>query len=312
MSDSKKALVKIAEKAPAPKMVLARSLEEAPPRAFVHVDAAGNVRSPARYRALQAASYGFVGLAVGSVTLIYGAILGPAGVAIGLGLGAWCGWHIRRGLRLQKATRLLVHDQLDEAETILRDILEGWRVPKATRALAEQNLAACYVRRGGYEEALTHQRKAMELYAQMRRKSLFAHTVGYAEITTLINLGRVGEARQRLEQKGKTPEGDYLKVQHWVAELYVLLAEGNHQLAAEDLHERSRKALQITGASALLGLCSWAFTKIADEDFAWHLLREAYDRKTGTTLERGLPKVWEWMEAHRQAAQVVDKEPEET
>ncbi len=54
--DPTEALVKRAESSPAPPMVLADSLEKAPPKAFVHVDGRGQVRSPARYRALQALS----------------------------------------------------------------------------------------------------------------------------------------------------------------------------------------------------------------------------------------------------------------
>jgi tetratricopeptide (TPR) repeat protein len=294
-------------------MVMAESLEAAAPRTFVHVDQNGQVRSPARYKALQALSYGAAGAIVAGVTGIYGALLGPPGVLIGLGLGAWVGWQIRRGLKLQEATRLLVHDRLDEAEALLNQILKSWRVPKGVRALAAQNLGAVYTRRGNYEEALKHQRAAMLVYAKMRKKSPFAHTVGYSEMTTLVNLGRHGEARQRFEQlQGVVPAGDYLRLQHWAAELYICLAEGEHRISSDDLHERSHVALGITGAAALLGLCAWAHVNAKDKDTdqAWHLLREAFDRKTGTGLERGLPKLWTWMQEHRAEAGVPEPEPE--
>ena len=61
---------------------------------------------------------------------------------------------------------LLVHDQLDEAEALLRKVLTSWRCPKHVAALAEQNLGAVYNRRGNFEEALAHQRAAMTLYAR--------------------------------------------------------------------------------------------------------------------------------------------------
>src|SRR5262245_60670357 len=115
-------------------MVLADSLASAPPRAFVHVDQNGQVRSPDRYRMLQAMSYGSAAAIVSGVTLVYGALLGVPGVAIGFGLAAWVGWHVRRGLKLQEATRLLVHDRLEEAEALLRQVLAGWRVPRQVRA----------------------------------------------------------------------------------------------------------------------------------------------------------------------------------
>ena len=310
--DPTHALVKRAESTPAPPMEMARSLAEARPKAFVHVDAHGNVRSPSRYRAIQAASYGAAGAIVAGVTVVYGALLGVPGVAIGVGLGAYVGWHVRRGLKLQRATRLLVHDRLDEAEALLKDVLAGWRVPRAVRALAEQNLGSVAVRRGDFEEALKHERAAMTLYARRRKRSLFSHTVDYAEITTLVNLGRVGEARQRLEQKhGVVPTGDYLRLQHWTSELYLCLAEGEHRLPADELHERAKTALGITGAAALLGLTAWAHAQLGDTDQAWHLLREAYDRKSGIGLERALPRLWEWMEAHKTEAEVPPKPAED-
>jgi len=206
---------------------------------------------------------------------------------------------------LHKATVLLVHDQLDEAEALLRKVLASWRCPKHVAALAEQNLGAVYNRRGNFEEALAHQRAAMTLYARGNAKSPMRQVVEYAEIITLVNLGRVGEARQRLDQKqGKVPEGDYLRMQHWGAELYVCLAEGEHRLDPEQLHQCAIAALKITGAAALLGLSAWAHWKLGDTDQAWHLLNEAYDRRQGVRLERSLPLLWKWMEEHAKEAGV--------
>jgi hypothetical protein len=288
----------------APKMVLARSLEDAPPRAFVHVDNQGRVRSPTRYRVLQAMSYGAAGVVAVGVTAFYGALLGPAGWAIGAGVSAYLGWHIRRGRRVERAARLIMHDRLDEAEAILQSVLRSWRCPKPLRALAEQNLAMIRLRRGEFEAALAHERTAMTLYARLRSKSVFARTVEYWEVSTLVNLDRTGEARQRLEQRGPAPAGDYLRLQHWMAELYVCLAEGEHRLTSDELHERARTALSITGASALLGLTAWAHAYRKDTDQAWHLLREAYDRRSAFPLDRAFPKLHAWMEAHAAEAGV--------
>jgi hypothetical protein len=305
------ALVRVPERGPAPEMKLARTLAEAAPRTFVHVDGSGQVRSPARYRAMQALSYGTAGAIVASVTLIYGGLLGPPGIAIGAGLAAYLGWNLRRGLKLQRATALIVHDRLDEAERLLDSVLRSFRVPKQVRALAEHNLGSIATRRGNYEEALSHERAAMTIYAGARRRSPMQRIVEYAEMTTLVNLGRVGEARQRLDQKkGVVPTGDYLRMQHWVAELYVCLAEGAHTLDPDVLHERARVALSVTGAAALLGLCSWAHHQVGDVDQAWHLLREAYDRKEGLRIDRALPLLNTWMEANAAAAGAVAPEPQ--
>jgi hypothetical protein len=295
-ADSSAALVR-----QAPEMDLAPSLEKASSRSFVHIDGHGQVRSPARYRALNALSYGAAATLVTLVTVAYGALLGLPGVLLGLGLGGWIGWHVRRRMRIQDAVRHMVHDQLDEAETILKEILSSFRLPRRDRALAEQNLAGVYSRRGDYEEALRHQRIAMQLYAKaslLGSRRPLVRVVEYAEVMTLVNLNRVGEARHRLERL-QMPQGDYLRVLHWAAEMYVGLCDNDHRLTIDELHERSRVALTMTGGAALLGLCAWANLFSRQEDEAWHLLREAYDRQTGMKLDKTMPHLWKWMEAHR-------------
>jgi hypothetical protein len=206
---------------------------------------------------------------------------------------------------------LIAHDRLDEAEALLGEVGKSWPRPKSARALIEQNLAAIAGRRGDFEGALTHQRAAMQLYARAGRRgrSAMARLVEYAEITTLVNLGRVGEARHRLDERlANPPRGNYLKLQAWVAELYVCLAEGEHRLDGDQLHERARSALQITGAAALLGLCAWAHYQIGDPDQGAHLLAEAFDRRDGQLIERLLPKLHTWMEEHAKEARAAKDE----
>jgi tetratricopeptide (TPR) repeat protein len=297
---------------PAPPMHLADSLASAQPRAFVHVDSEGQVRSPTRYKVLQAASYAAAGSVVAAVTGVYGALLGPPGVLIGLGLGAYLGWHVRRGRRLQEAVTLLAHDRLEEAEQMLNEVRFSFRCPRPLRAMAEQNLGSIASRRGDYETALEHQRQALVLYARMRRKNPMRQLTEYAEVVTLVNLGRTGEARQRFDARvgDGPPAGDYLKLQHWVAELYVCLAEGSHRIDGDELHARARIALAVNGAAALLGLLAWAEHEAGDREFAWHLLREAFDRRRQLHLKEGLPLLHAWMEANAEAAEVDVKELE--
>ncbi len=313
--DERKALVPVETRAlvkadPVPPVVLARTLEEAEPRTFVHIDGRGQVRSPARYRAIEMATYGAMGGLTLAITLVYGAALGLPGVAVGGAVAFWFAFLLRRGRSLQKATVLIAHDRLDEAEALLAQVARSWPRPKSARALIEQNLAAIRARRGDFEGALSHQRAAMELYARSGRRgrTAMARLVEYAEITTLVNLGRVGEARHRLDERLKTPaNGNYLQLQAWVAELYVCLAEGEHRLDADQLHERARTGLTITGAAALLGLCAWAHYHAGDKDQGAHLLGEAIDRREGQLIERLLPKLHEWMEAHAsEATRLVD------
>ena len=291
---------------PAPPMHLAASLATAAPRAFVHVDSDGQVRSPARYKALQAVSYAAAGSVVAGVTGVYGALLGPPGVLIGLGLGAYLMWHVRRGRRLQEAVTLLAHDRLDEAEQLLNEVRFSFRCPRPLRAMAEQNLGSICSRRGDYETALEHQRSALMMYSRMRRKNPMRQLTEYAEVVTLVNLGRTGEARQRFDARSGdgAPTGDYLRLQHWVAELYVSLAEGSHRFDGDELHARARIALQVSGAAALLALLAWAELEAGDRDFAWHLLRESFDRRRQLHLKEGLPLLHNWMEANAEAAGV--------
>jgi hypothetical protein len=93
-------------------------------------------------------------------------------------------------------------------------------------------------------------------------------------------------------------------MQHWVAELYITLAEGSHRFDGDELHTRSRVALAVSGAAALLGLLAWAEHEAGDADFAWHLLREAFDRRRQLHIKEGLPLLHAWMEANAEAAGV--------
>ncbi len=249
-------------------------------------------------------SYAAAGTVVAGVTGIYGALLGPPGVLIGLGLGAYLAWHVRRARRLQDAVTLLAHDRLEEAEQKLNEVRFSFRCPRPLRAMAEQNLGAIATRRGDYELALEHQRAALVLYARMRRKNPMRQLTEYAEAVTLVNLGRTGEARQRFDARiGEgAPVGDYLKLQHWVAELYICLAEGSHRIDGDELHSRARVALAVSGASALLALLAWAEHESGDRDFAWHLLREAFDRRRQLHLKEALPILAVWMDGNAGAA----------
>jgi len=298
------ALVPVVPAAPAPPMELADSLATAPPRAFVHVDSDGQVRSPTRYKALQAVSYVAAGSVVAGVTGIYGALLGPPGVLVGLGLAALLGWHVRRHRRLQEAVTLLAHDRLEEAEQVLNEVRFSFNCPRPLRAMAEQNLGAIASRRGDYEAALEHQRAALVLYARVRKKEPMRQLTEYAEVVTLVNLGRTGEARQRFDARSGDgpPLGDYLRLQHWIAELYICLAEGGHRIDGDELHARARIGLQISGAAALLGLLAWAEHEAGDQEFAWHLLREAYDRRKQLHIKEGLPLLQAWMDSHASSA----------
>lgn len=294
----------LAVRAPVPPLVLAKDLAAATPRSFVHIDRKGQVRSPARFKAIQAGAYATIGGSILLLTILYGAMFGIPGAAVGLGLGALFTRNIGRVRKIQKAARLIVHDRVDEAEALLAPLAA--RGSRRVRAMAEQNLAACELRRGRYAEALAYQRAAIALHGRARRRSPFQTMVELGEVTTLVNLDRVKEARELFDRRHATvPEGDFLRIHHWAAELYVAMAEGKHAIDADELHDRARIALGMSSGVTLLALCAWAHRVGGDEDLAWHLLREAIDRRGDLPIDRLLPRLHAWMEANAAAAQAA-------
>lgn len=293
MSSSHRALVPVrSTKEPR----LARSLDTATPRSVVHVDKRGNVRSPARYRALQ--GLGYVSMAsTAALPVLYGLLLGVPGAVLGMGLAGFFGVRIRHNLTLRRAGNLLVHGDTERAEAVLERLSRARLIQRQTRALAHQNLATCRVRHDDFEGALHHVRRARDLHR--RSRGLYAAMAAYLEMHILIGLDRVQEARAMLDTLGPVPEGEYLRVTHWTAELHVCLAEGEHGLAEDELHERARKGLAMTVGSTLLGLTAWAYDHIGDADMSAHLLAEAFDRLADDRIEHMMPKLYAWMVTHR-------------
>lgn len=288
---------------------LARNLEEASMRQLVHVDNRGRTRSPARYRAITAASYTAIGVLVAGAGAMWASTFGLLpGLAVGGAFAAWCGWILRPTFLVRRGTRLLLDERYDEAIALMTRARRGFAVPRQARALAEQNLGIAYAWQGDFERALTHQRAALRLH-RGRRRGLYARMAAYSAITTLVNLDRVADARGELAAlPAPDADSDYLQVLHWSADLYVCMAEGRHELAADALHERALTALKITNAAALLGLVAWAHHHVGDLDQAFHLLREAYAREWSPGLQRGMPRLYSWMEEQRAQA-AVDNDP---
>ncbi|MBI5495500.1 MAG: tetratricopeptide repeat protein [Deltaproteobacteria bacterium] len=276
---------------------LARSLAEAPVRSLVHVDRHGRVRSPARYRVLRAASYLLLGGTLVAGLGLYGSLLGVPGFLLGAALCAWAGWSAGQGSRLEQAVRLLVLDRFDEAEALLRGLVQGRLVPVGLRALALQHLGVVCGRQGRYAEALGHQGQALRLRGRQERW-VFAQALRCAQAVTLVNLGRPDDAAAQLQAVGDPPHGDYARLLFDTAGLYVAMAQGRVPLPEVRLHEQTRHALGITGAAALLGLCAWAWRVLGDVEQSRLCLREAFDRADGLHLPRSMPVLYRWMHAH--------------
>ncbi len=290
-----------------PSMRLARTLDEAGPRTFVYIDNQGHVRSPLHYRAMQVLSYSLLASILIGGSVLYSVLLGPQGLLFGVIFGALIGRNLSSTRQINQAALLSSHDRLDEAEVLLRRLLRRRFLGRRLRALCHHNLGAVATRRGDHEEALLQLRQAIALYQAAWPKSPHLRSCQYGEVIALCNLGRSDEARGRWQSLPAQEEGDYLQIKAWTTELYLGFVCDEPPPLDNELWERSRRALRITAASALLGLYAWAFLRAggAQNDMGWHLLREAFDRLDGEPLGQIMPPLWRWMEQHRSAAEAA-------
>jgi len=288
---------------------LADDLESAKPRQLVYVDRQGRVRSARRYRTMNRVGYGMIFAVSSGAMVLYGVALGISGVAIaagavGLGVLPWIHY-----VRLSRGVRHLVCDELDDAEALFAAVARGALVSRQLRACALHNLGAIAVRRQDFETALDWQQRSRALFQRIRRKPVHAHMADLAAVQTLIELGRLGGAEALLaEIRERLPEGEYLQVQLWSAELYLAMGHDRHDFSDDELHRRARVALQITSAVGLLLLLAWAYWKAGDTDQAGHLMGQAFDRPEGLQLvETTMPRLWTWVREHEALAQSIDE-----
>jgi tetratricopeptide (TPR) repeat protein len=285
---------------PLPTTKVARNLQVASSREFVYVDRKGRVQSPARLRAMQVTSYGVMAGLLGGATAFYYATIGPAGIAVGGVLALWFARVIGASFTLRDGLRLMVADRFDEAAVVFTRIARGRFVPRRLRANAEQNLGTCRMIAGQHEEALALYRSAIVRWGSSN--GLRVAMARGSEICALVNLGRLTEARAHLGALGPMPAGEYLRIHRWTVELYLALAEGHHEFPEEELYRRSRAALAITTAAALLGLLAWAYDQSGDQDMSRHLLDECLDRHFGLRISGTLPLLQRWLDQARASA----------
>ena len=288
-----------------PTMQLARTLEEAGPRTFVYIDSQGRVRPPTQYRMMQAASYAMLTTILVGGSVLYTYLWGVMGLLFPLVFGSLVGRNLLVTRRINQAALLSSHDRLDEAEALLRRLLKRRMLGRRLRALCHHNLGAVATRRGEHAEALLQLRSAIGLYQESWRKSPHLRSCQYGEVIALCNMGRVDEARERLQAMTGTEQGDYLLLKYWTTELYIRFCAAEAPPPPSELWERAERALKITASSALLALCAWAYTqgRTPDQDMAWHLLRESLDRLDNEPLGRIMPPLWRWMIKNRTAAE---------
>lgn len=144
-----------------------------------------------------------------------------------------------------------------------------------------------------------------------RARSVQARLARYSEVYLLVNVGRLDDARAKLEALGPIPEGEYYRITHWGAELYLALAEGAHAIDEDELHHRAKAALAITSAGPLLGLLAWAFDQQGDAEMSALLLDEARDRHPGRKLSGPMPLLEAWMETRATPARAAREDEED-
>lgn len=260
-------------------MELADDHRKAGPRQFVYLDRRGRVLPRRavqlrRTRVLAATGAGLVALVLAARFW-----LGPWGYAA-LALPGLLG--LLRGRaesRINRAAVLVAHRRYREAEAVLASIKRPFRM----LALVAMNRAAIAEAEGDHARQLTEHREAERIFAAVAPR-LAPHRAlnRCAEVICLVHLERLAEARVVL---GQPPEGDYLRLQWWTAELYLAMAEDHHSLDAAALAARTEAALAVATASGLLGVLAWAYHRSGDDVRAWQLLRSAEERR-----DRSVPR----------------------
>lgn len=263
-------------------------------RALVTLDREGGVVSPIRRYAGKAAAYSALGLlsTIGAFSLFSG---DPLVVALSLvGTAAW-GHGILVTRWLEQASVLMLRDELDQAERLLQRCLRPPWGSEGVRAHAHLRLAGVAARRGAHALAHQHARTASALFlAEYPSQPQFVRLSRCHEIRALVNTGQLAEARCQLEELGPAPGGDYLRVQHYLTELYVALAGGHVPFLDAALWERAELAWRMPSSGPLLLLLAWAFAQLGDHTTARQLLAGGHN-VLDEPLVKTLPLLAEWL-----------------
>jgi tetratricopeptide (TPR) repeat protein len=275
---------------------IAERLEEASVGSLVYVDQRGQVQSSGRYRREMAARLAGVGVCLGVINWLSWTTWGPVGLAIGGGTTLLLFRQVSTMLRLRRAVALVAGEQLDEAEALLHRIRRGWPLITAIKAQVDQNLARVAALRGRHQDALAFEESALRLTANTRAGRSRRRMLEFARVVTLVNLGRVAEARERLAAVPRALDGDYLRALYAAAHLYVAFGEGKHDFDPAFLREQAEIALALPTARSLIGLIAWAEQRAGRSAEGARLLALARERPGEDQVRRLMPRLAEWMD----------------
>jgi tetratricopeptide (TPR) repeat protein len=264
---------------------------------LIYVDQRGQVRSASRYK--QRVVWGTAGAvaAMAAYTGILSIVGGPIGFAVGAAFSLLVVRNLAASRALHRATVLLAASRLAEAERLLVRLLARRSTPYRIKATAEQARARIAALCERHDQALALQSSAIYRLSNDRRARARRRMLEYDRMVTLVNLGQVPEARRRFEALPRTLEGDYLRLQRTITELYLALAEETHQFDPSFLREQADIALGLREVSVLPALLAWA------QDFAGHsteaasLLTAARQRPSLKFVHKLYPRLGAWMDA---------------
>jgi len=271
---------------------LARTLDEAGPDALVVIDRRGDLIPLGRLRALSLASRaaGFTLFALTAFFMFQA--LGGIGLALPVGLALWQAARRARWSAQWRVAALIQAGRLDEAEALCEALA---RRPggRQGRVWLHRNRSVIASRRGRHDLALDETRAALKRAAG--RDDAAIELLALQEIRLLCDVGRVGEARARLDGRSAPSRGEVVIVQRWLTEQYVQFHENRPALDEDELWRRAQRALKLSGGAPLLALCAWAYVARRDDDMAEHLTGEAADRFV-PWMKRASPSLWRFVE----------------
>jgi hypothetical protein len=275
---------------PAPALI-ARSLDRARKGQLLYVGNDGEVRSPEALRTRNVLAYSLIGgVTLSGIALA--AMTFPPVIPLYLVLGGRFAASANAIQKLNASSAALGRGEAATAQREAEPVAKAWWLPRHVRALAEIRIAAALAIEGQAEQALERLRRGR---SQLSSRSVQHRSSRYTEVHLLIQVGQLEEARKVFTELGASPEGEVLRVAHWLAELHLACAEGKLSLDEQALHERARKGLAMTAGRDLLQLCAWGYAQLDDRDQVEFLLGEALDREGASHLAITMPSLHRWL-----------------
>ncbi len=229
-----------------------------------------------------------------------GATLGGAGAVLG-GLGGTAFSALSIWRRLQtRAIRgrfmdLYRRGASDDAEAFCRRILSSRGSRPLERAIVHHCIALLRMRSGDFADAYEelHHARALQEQWPVNFNLIERAILTSAEVLTLVNLGRLAEARSRFEG-WREPRGDFLRLRHLTADLIVQFGEGRLRVPEEEMWRRAHASLATMFSGMLLPLCAWGFAELGEVEMSEHLRAVAIDRDT-TSWQALFPALHDWI-----------------